>query len=304
VNEITGFGCVPGHPLVDVGDSQGVRDMLQADLLHDRLNQLFSIFWLVSTPNSSHIASLHHQIVRGKEIVITENPGLHLLWFDKTIYIKPLPPYLTNHAFWNHFLSGSNEHSEELRRSALGYLRTYYYLIQHQSDFDIAVEKKLIRGQNDFTKVLYFLQSSRSIQDQDVTPRYRYGELRLRRLNFWGKIYRFQFSYHDTNLHYGSYFALLVAPIAFIFATVSVALSAMQVALTVQQLGGPSFLTWGRFDSVSQWFSVVCLVICLFCLIVFPILIFFFLLRELVYALTMGRRSRPKQTDHAPYLNA
>src|ERR1700735_2273837 len=65
-----GIQCVPGQPLISIDDVQATLGFLGRDLLHNRLNRLFPIFWLVSTPKSSHISPLHHQAVRGREIVI------------------------------------------------------------------------------------------------------------------------------------------------------------------------------------------------------------------------------------------
>jgi hypothetical protein len=149
-----GINCVPSQPLISIDDVQAMLQFLGRNLLHHRLNRLFPIFWLVSTPRSSHISPLHHQAIRGREIVITEDPGLHLLWHNDKIYIKPLPQYLMNHAFWKYFLSQA---APDLRKAALGYVQSYHYLILHQSDFDIAIEKKLINGTMDFAGLIYFL---------------------------------------------------------------------------------------------------------------------------------------------------
>jgi hypothetical protein len=231
-----GIRATPGHPLLPVDNRQRVLDFLARDILHDKLNRLSPIFWLLATPYSSHISALHHQIVRGRDIVITENPGLHLLWYCDKVYIKPLPPYLTNYAFWKLYLSGDTPASSALRQAALGYMRSYYYLIQHRSDFDVAVEKKLINATTDFVELLYFLQYLRDISDDEVTPRFRYGELRLSRLNLYSKFYLFEVHYHKVMGNYSSYLAEIVAPFLFVFAAVSVALGAMQVVLAVEQM--------------------------------------------------------------------
>ncbi|KIM91907.1 hypothetical protein PILCRDRAFT_809899 [Piloderma croceum F 1598] len=275
-----GINCVPSQPLISIDDVQATLQFLGRDLLHHRLNTLFPIFWLVSTPQSSHISPLHHQAIRGREIVITEDPGLHLLWYNDKIYIKPLPQYLTNYAFWKYFLS---ETTPDLRKAALGYVRSYSYLVLHQSDFDIAVEKKLISGTMDFAGLLYFLRSFRDINDDAVTPRYQYGELRLNRLNFFSRFYRFELFYHEVHWRYDYYFAQIVAPIVVVFATVSVALAAMQVVLAAEQLGHTP--TWTVFISTSQWFSVICLFLAAACIVFFPVILCIFLARELAYAL-------------------
>jgi hypothetical protein len=212
--------------------------------------------------------------------VITEDPELHLLWSTDKIYIKPLPQYLMNYAFWKCFLS---EATPDLRKAALGYVRSYYYLILHQSDFDIAIEKKLIYSTMDFAGVLYFLRSFRDIGDDAVTPRYHYGELRLSRLNFFSRVYRFELFNREVHWRYDDYFAQIIAPTVFIFATVSVALAAMQVVLAAEQLGHTS--TWMAFIFTSQWYSVTCLFLAAACSIFFPTMVCIFLIKEFAYAL-------------------
>ena len=288
-----GVKNVPGHVLLPVDDYPATVAFLRRELLHDRLNSIAPIFWLVATQQSSNISPLHHQYVRGRQVVITEDPGLHLLWYGDKVYIKPLPPYLTNHAFWKQYLSGKDPASLDLRKAALGYVRSYFYLIQHRSDFDIAVEKRLIHT-TDFGDLLYFLQSFRDINDHDVTPRYRYGQLRLSRLNFYYRFCRFRLFYHEVNWHYGTFISQVVAPFVFVFAVASVALAAMQVVLAVEQLGTGTTTSWNAFISVARWFSVVCLFLALGCIVIIPPVLSFFLFRELFYVIKYARRQPSK----------
>jgi hypothetical protein len=78
----------------------------------------------------------------------------------------------------------------------------------------------------------------------------------------------------------------------FVFAVLSVVLSAMQVALAAEQMSGDHSASWLRFVSVSRWFSVFCLFLAAGCFVCIPILVAFFLLRELVYAIRSARRPR------------
>jgi hypothetical protein len=269
--------------LLSVFEEQKVLDFLARDLCHDHLNRLYPIFWLVSTPRSDHISPLHDQIVRGRDIVITEDPGLHLLWYYDRVFIKPLPPYLTSHAFWKEFLC--RESSADLRRAALGFVRSYCYLIKSQSDFYIAEEKKLIAKGVDMKALLHFLRSFESASDDDVTLRYKHGELRLSRINFYIKFYECQLFYRKMQWQYSDYLNSVVAPLVFTFALVSVALSAMQVVLAAQQSNGNQTHGWQKFTSVSQWSAVVFLILVAMCTLFFPSMVGILLLRELFFAL-------------------
>jgi hypothetical protein len=169
-------------------------------------------------------------------------------------------------------------------------MRSYHYLIQHRSDFDVAVEKKLVDATTDFADLLNFLQSFRDISDDEVTPRYQYGELRLGRLNLYSKLYLFELHYHKVMGNYGPYLAEIVAPFLFVFATVSVALGAMQVELTIEQMGVGGVGGRKALSSASRGFSVACLFLVSIALSYVPGVVVFFLLRELVFALKHYRR--------------
>ena len=224
--------------------------------------------------------------------MVTEDPGLHLLWYEDKVYIKPLPQYLTKHDFWRRYLSGDTPASLDLRKAALGFIRSYCFLIRHASDMHIASEKHLV-ATSDFEKLLHFLRFFRSITDDRVTPRYAYGELRLSRLNLYCKFYRFQVFYRKVNWRYGSYLTkIIVGPFVFVFAVLSVVLSAMQVILAAEQNSGDHTASWVKFVSVSRWFSVVCLFLAAGCFVSIPILVAFFLLREFLYAVRSARRPR------------
>ena len=65
---------LPGQPRVDL-QSPMLGDYLSSNFLTPTLNKLApSWLWLVAKQDSSHVSPLQHQLVRGREIVITENP--------------------------------------------------------------------------------------------------------------------------------------------------------------------------------------------------------------------------------------
>lgn len=45
-----------------------------------KLDALTSYFSLLTTPSHTNISPLHHQLVKGRQIIPTEEPQLHLLW--------------------------------------------------------------------------------------------------------------------------------------------------------------------------------------------------------------------------------
>ncbi|KAF8523332.1 hypothetical protein BU17DRAFT_74988 [Hysterangium stoloniferum] len=274
--------CLPGHPLRSIAEDQS--KFLRDELLVNNLDKLSPLFWLVAKPDHSHISSLHYQKVRGREIVISEKPGLHLVWYYNRVFIKPLPLYLTNYVFWEHFLSRDDPDTRALRKAALGYLRSYYYLIGHQSDLDIAHQMNLIDSEWKLKSVLNFLKHFQNVGKDEVSRRFRYGELRLSRLNTITRLRGMGFFYHKVYGQYGPFLAATVAPFVFVFALLSIILAAFQVVLAVQQLADiPP--PWNTFVEVSRWFSVVCIVFSALVGVFVLLLIAILLLRELVYAI-------------------
>lgn len=282
---------LPGEPSIPLNDAK-IGGYLEQELATRDLDMLSPYLWLVAKQDGSHISSLTHQIVRGREIVITENPGLHLVWYYDRVFIKPLPKYLLSRAFWDFYLLSPRSPIQEplrgdLKRTALGFLRSYALLVRHRSDFDLAVDTKhrlLPKG----TRYASFVRLTRSLEaavdDSMVSPRYQYGELRLSRLNFWSKVFLGRFTYHKVEGQYGPYFARAYGPILFLFAGLSALLSAMQVVLAVQPLidSDPSWLAFAR---MSRGFSVFTLLVVVIVIVFLLVAVVALASRETIYAL-------------------
>ncbi|KAL7896965.1 hypothetical protein HDV63DRAFT_82711 [Trichoderma sp. SZMC 28014] len=283
---------LPGHPWIRLQHPfDGIAQFLKDELVTDDLDKLAPHLWLVATQNSTHISSLTHQLVRGRQIVVTEDPGLHLTWIYEKVFIKPLPEYLLSHAFWNYFLVNPNSPipSPERRaifRAACGFLRSYAFLIQHKSDYLLAVHDDslgLVPKSISFPKLVEFLRCFKSIPDTEVSHRYLYGDLRLTRLNFWVKIFQGRRTYFKQYGQYGAYFAQFYGPLLFVFGIITLALSSMQVVLAAESVTGFGD-GWMSFVWMSQGFSVFTLFLTLLLslfLIASPIL---FIFREAIYA--------------------
>ncbi|KAH0829765.1 hypothetical protein AYO21_06752 [Fonsecaea monophora] len=281
---------LPGQPYIGLGDPR-IGSYLESELVTRDLNKLAPHLWLVAKQDSSHISSLTHQIVRGRQIIITEKPELHLVWIYNRVYIKPIPRYLLSHAFWKFYLI--DKHSpvpeplrQDITRAALGFLRSYRYLVQHKSDFVLATDDKvrLLPKGTRHSDFIRFIRRFEQMTDTDVSPRYEFGELRLTRLNFWTKIFLRRYTYQKVHGQYGAYFAQFYGPILFVFGVFSVALSAMQVGLAIQPFVkvGPS---WTVFAEVSRWFAISTL-LCVALIVLFLIAILASLSgRETVFAI-------------------
>lgn len=259
---------LPGHPRIPLQDAAQLRDFLYRELWAIHLERMARHLWIMSTQSSSNVSPLHQQKVKGRKIIVTEDPRLHLVWIYDRVFIKPLPRYLLSYTFWSEHMSnekstlwGSNEKEQKtctmIRMSALGFLRTYYYLIQHESDFEIARnETRLLPSDITWTEFCAFSKDFLNISDDDVSERYHYGELRLTRLNLYAKLIIGKFQYERVHGRYGAFFAGFYGPLLFIFGILSIILSAMQVELGVEALTNAQ---WQSFWYVCRWFVIVAL---------------------------------------------
>lgn len=175
---------LPGRPLLQLG-TQEVVSHISNELLTPDLDRLAPLLWLVGTQRSSHISSLHQQIVKGRQIIIAENIELHCTWILDRVFLKPVPAFLMSWAFWQQYLISDDSPiptnlRDSLRRGALGYLRTYFHLIRYPSDFRLAIEHHLIPEDTNFERCSQFFARFGQRLDEEVSPRYNnYGELRL-----------------------------------------------------------------------------------------------------------------------------
>lgn len=246
---------LPGYPQLSLS-SPNLPHFLQSELLTPDLDKLAPRLWLVAKEDSGHISSLTHQVVRGRRIIITENPELHLVWVDDRVFLKPLPKYLLSHTFWNCFLTYGHDKSIQpsetaqlddkrraICRAAKGFLRSYALLIKHKSDFELAtsIDHRLLPRGIKFKDFVRFSEACKdNIGDMDVCPRYQFGELRLTRLNFWSKIFLGRFTFHKIEGQYSAHFARYYGPLLFIFALLSLLLGSLQVGLAAIPILDPA----------------------------------------------------------------
>ncbi|KIJ16263.1 hypothetical protein PAXINDRAFT_132104 [Paxillus involutus ATCC 200175] len=235
---------IPGHviPIDEAGVN--VRKFLHQELSVSRLNDVHEHLWMVGRKGNLH--PLHWQRATKRDILVTEDPGLHLLWYDSTIFIKPLPICLLHYDFFTAHIC----HDEGLFREACGFLRTYALLIKYESDFRIARELGLLPECITWTQWSELAFSLAVIPLTDVNERYRYGELRLHRLNFVHNLFRFSPWYYNIHRDYQSRFSYQLGFMLVLFAYASVIMSSMQVMLTTP-------LPSGEVSALCYWVSAI-----------------------------------------------
>lgn len=301
--------------LTDLDIDAGTAARLGEELSCDVLNELYPYLDFVARKSSDHIDAIHKHLQKGRKIVLTEDPNLHLVWSNGSVYIKPLPHYLLSHSFWEHYLTPGSEH----RGNALGLIRSYARLVRYPSDFELAKEARLIpppsslsslsypssstssvqlerntTGDLTYTAFTTFIRYFSNIEDADVSPRWHFGQIRLSRLHWAVRIlqpkaasrkgFLHRLFYEEQFWQTGQFVNKFTAPLLFIFVTLSLVLSAMQVVLTIQPDGKGG---WGVFGRVSVWFSVVVIIILVATFIIFGLIV----IGVLVWQLHFGYRS-------------
>ncbi|TDZ14396.1 hypothetical protein Cob_v012690 [Colletotrichum orbiculare MAFF 240422] len=241
-------------------------EFLQRELLVGRLNDVQDLLWICGRPMPPR--PLHYQTLTSREIHVTENPELHLVWAKNRLFVKPMPRWLLDPDFWAvHIVPpGKDDDADDdklqaagprrqLAACALGFLFTYTALVAYESDFRIAVDKGLLPPMSWAGWRALSAQVVRGHCYASVNPRYWYGELRLSRLN---KIYRVRMGHwlrgYSKVVSHAVYEDLLrdnFATLAAVLGYVVIVLTAMQVGLSTERLEGD-----GVFQSVSYGFTV------------------------------------------------
>jgi hypothetical protein len=261
---------LPGQRRIALQDFDDITSYLNSELVTTDLNKIAPYLWLVAEQDSSQISSLTHQIILGREIIVTEDPQLHLLWIGDRIYIKPVPKYLLSHAFWEFYLTGGDPAiPEPIRKdviiAALGFLRSYLYLIQNNSDFAIATndEYLLLPKHVSYSEFVNFISAFEKVKDTIVSPRYQFGELPQAQINFWSKPFLSRRIYQNVHQHQDYYFSRIFGPISSVVKVLAIAISAMFVVIPITRLS-------------HEWFLLT--LFALLCLFVFELFVAFVLI--------------------------
>jgi hypothetical protein len=229
---------------------QADANFLSDELLVKKLNAVQDWLWMCGRPMPPR--ALHHQVVISREITITENPELHLIWSKNRLFLKPLPPWLLDPDIWASYLLRDSD----LARCARGFLYSYTALIAYESDFNLAREKGLLPPS--LTWVGWKCLVREVLHNHNmalVNPRYWYGELRLSRLN---KIYRLRKGFIFRGYSKVAAHTVYVDLISDNFGVLATLLGYVVIVLTSLQVGlGTDKLTENTaFQNFSYGFTV------------------------------------------------
>ncbi|KFH44891.1 hypothetical protein ACRE_043120 [Hapsidospora chrysogenum ATCC 11550] len=259
-----------------------------------RLTAVHRWLWLAGRPMPPR--PLHHQLVLGREIVLTEQMDMHLVWRAGKMFLKPVPRFLLEPTFWTEWLScdggccctgdktvashaGAPGCRRALRGRALGFLFSYAALISHESDFHVAKETRLLQQEVSWPAWRTLVEQ---LETEHIYPhvdaRFHYGELRLSRLD---KIYRVRTSlargymprwrrYHDF---WRDHLALLAASTVYM----AIVLTAMQVGLATELAGSDTFqaASYGFtvFSILGPLIAMACIVLRFVAILVYNLVV-------------------------------
>lgn len=237
---------------------------LEQELGLGRLKKHCKKLWVAGRPLPPR--PLHYQRLLGREIVVAERMDLHLIWTSGRIYIKPIPRFLLDPSFWNKYLACQHGpdcwqttdppcDSSKLRRCALGFLFSYAALICHESDFQVANDSHLLPENiywddwRDFVAEL----DTKHIYNK-IDERFRYGELRLGRLNKL-QLVASGAKYLSSWSRYGDFFSENFTWLASTTVYIAVVLTAMQVGLATTSLADNE-----AFQRASYGFTIFAII--------------------------------------------
>ncbi|MCJ1326909.1 hypothetical protein MMC10_003575 [Thelotrema lepadinum] len=259
---------IPSYPHLPLQSSVVSSYLLDAVSV-SRLNELYRYLWTAGRPH--HIRPLHTQLLLQRRLLITENPGMHLVWRGDRIYLKPLPVALLSYEFWQRFICprfnkdgtpSSDGVVGPYYAAAHGFLASYTELLQHPSDFNIAHSHGFLPSELSWETWCLLAADVRAVLSSPTLsftqePRWEYGELRLGRLNL---IYKFTlrgFSYFYVHTEYGAFLGENFRLLLLIFAYAGVVLASMQIVMAYSDAPGWVVQFSYRFAVIAATFVFV-----------------------------------------------
>lgn len=239
---------------------------MRNEFVPSKIDVIFRHLWVAGKPNN--IQPLNKQLCHGKKIVLTSDINMHMVWYGDTIFIKPFPTYCSNFQIVENTML-----DESIYSNVCGFINSYTLMIRCLTDFNIAKENKLFDISWDQWKVF-----SSNVKKQEYTNRYKYGTLRLHRLNL---IYRFSFNglyFFNLYSEYGEYMSQYFTISIIIFAFMTIILTCGQVLLAIS--ARPDYIDH-LFYALSMISLFLCISIIVFTICIFISLFLYFLINTL-----------------------
>jgi hypothetical protein len=125
-------------PLRSPSDNPAIDDDFFHSPLFDLYDRIFR--WLVIAGLKHRYYPLWELALKGRNLVVVNDPGLHLIWKDGLQYIKPLPPCFGHPDIITTLSANGGKALEHAR----GFFHSYTKIIQSKCDYDIAIKLGLL----------------------------------------------------------------------------------------------------------------------------------------------------------------
>ncbi|KAJ4474307.1 hypothetical protein J3R30DRAFT_3295641 [Lentinula aciculospora] len=244
---------LPGQ-LIPKNEPTKIHDFLCRELAVPRLNDIHRYLWIAGWQESIH--PLHWHLMVRRSIIITEDPDMHLICTDWAIFVKPLPVCLLCYDDYYQYISNH----DSLSLAARGFLRSYARLLVHESDFLLAKQHNLLPQAMKWVDWRPLAQELELISSESVNKRYRYGELRLARLNWICRVWRGRLMYFRLYRSYTAYFSNQFRSPLVLFAYTTIIHAALQTMLNVE--GFP--MSVKMLYQLSFWFGAITIICVVF----------------------------------------
>lgn len=173
-------------------------------------------------------------------------------------------------------------------------------LIRH---LHLAIEYRLVPENTHWLSFSRSIVPFRHLDDDEVSSRYHFGQLRLTQLNWAIRVLRPQSSknwwyYHEVYWNTGAYIERFFAPLLFLFGYVPIILTAMQIMVTVPEGEIVAAMQWATAAKASWGFSLAMILFIATLWFFFLGGIMAFLMAQFTYgALTRRRKNRLRRNQ-------
>jgi hypothetical protein len=280
-------------------DRNEVHTFLSAFFDLSRFHAIRKMLWLIATHGAPR--SLYYQKFLRREIVITEELDLHLVWAKSRIFIKPLPDFLLNYNFWEAHICCE----PQLHRAACGLLYSYCGLIRFGHDLQVAQECRLVNVDLDYRAWTEFARSAlpnlNSKDPNTMDTRFQYGELRINRLD---TLYRYSpYKFSGSSIFQGFPHALTESYVPYMdqynnavsaFGVIVIVLSAFNLSLSAHS-PGPDL------QQAAYGFAIFAMILCAALIGLFIVLPLISLLMTIYGSiLTRKRLAKTREDEERP----
>lgn len=142
-----------------------------------------------------------------------------------------------------------------------------------------------------------FIEWFDTLGDDSVNPRYRYGELRLTRLNFYTRIFLGKLTFHHMHSQWRPFLGQIFTPLLSLFAILTIILNAAQVELAAEPVLDQSS-HWLAFAEFARYLSILVLVLTAGIAATFGLTVVFLFVHDIWFARSVIKETKSNSVRH------